>query len=145
MLFCYGTNKADPRQRRLLHHISKLTSQINFSFARHDVNFDLQRIAAHTGPGQSSDNTDLVCLSYLIFGIFHLSEKMFQILFCHPNRFFLICLEDFSCRLSADLPDLPLQIPDSRFPRIAGDHLPQGIIRNIQLPHGKSVFFKLFL
>ena len=87
------TDKGQSGLCRLLHHIAKLTGQGNTTFSRHHIYFNLKGIAAHTGPGKASHQTNLRFLFYRIRTIFTLSQIGRQFLFRNLNRksSFYIC------------------------------------------------------
>ena len=98
---------------RLLHHVSHLAGHFKLAFSRHHIDLDLQCVSPCAGPGQTSDNSYLVLLIGVLKGNLFFSQIFFQIRFCGPNTRFFI-LQIFSCRFSADIPNPPLQVSNSR-------------------------------
>ena len=132
ILLCHGTNKADARLRRLLHHIAELAGQQKLSFSRHHIDLDLQRIAADCRPGKTAHNTNLRFFVGRLELIPLFSEELFQVFFRHNNLFYLF-LENLSRALSADSADLALQGADTGLSGVAADHFHQRLILDHKL------------
>ena len=124
---CCRTQIADARLRRFFHDIPQLSGQKEFSLSGHDVYFNLQRITADAGPGQSTDNTNLRLRIGRIDMIFRFAQIVFQRFFCDTDNcllYLLLFLLLKSC-LPADSTDLPLQRPDPGFFGVCADDLLQ--------------------
>ena len=61
-----GTNKADARLRRLLHHIAEVSGQDELAAAVHDIALDLESLTADGSPGKAGHKTDRIGLRQLI-------------------------------------------------------------------------------
>ena len=55
-----GTDEADCRTGRFLHHTSHLSCKFNFSLSGHHIDLNLEGISPHTGPGKTSDDSYLI-------------------------------------------------------------------------------------
>ncbi len=95
ILLCHGTNKADARLRRLLHHIAELAGQQKLSFSGITLTSISERIAADCRPGKTAHNTNLRFFVGRLELIPLFSEELSQIFFRHNNLFYLF-LEDLA-------------------------------------------------
>ena len=127
---CNRTHIGQCNLRRLLHDIAHLTRHLQHAFARHDIDLDLQCIAADARPRQTAHDTDLCLISGCIEEDFLASQIMIQIPLCHADRRFLL-LQHLSGCLAADIANPALQIPDSGFPGVAVNHFLQRRTRDI--------------
>ena len=127
---------------RFLHDVAHLAGHLKLPVSRHDIDFDLQRIAADAGPRQSPDDAHLVLLVGVLKGNLLFPQIFLQAGFRHPNRRTLF-LQKLSGRLPADLPDPPLQVPDAGLPGIVVDDLFQRLVADGQLLACQAVPFQL--
>ena len=125
-----GAHVSQCSHGRFLHDIAHLTRHLQHAFARHDIDLDLQCIAADARPRQTAHDTDLCLISGCIEEDFLASQIMIQIPLCHADRRFLL-LQHLSGCLAADIANPALQIPDSSFPGVAVNHFLQRRTRDI--------------
>ena len=85
-----GTNIAHGDNGRFLHYVTHLTGEINVSFSRHHVDFNLQRFSAHTGPCKSPDYAHLRLFCSLVKAVLFLSQIFFKIGSCDTDLFTII-------------------------------------------------------
>ena len=127
---------------RLFHHVSQLTCQFKFAFARHHINFDLQGITPHTGPCQATHDTDLVLFIDPVHMKPFFAEILFQLFFIYKHGFTGSFVNLSSC-FSADFAYFTLQVTHTCFSGISADDLMHRLIGNCQLFRLQSIFSNL--
>ncbi len=140
--FSYGADIADPGPCRFFHHIAKLTGQKNLSFSRHDIHFNLKRIASHTGPCQTADNSHLIHFVCHLVNIQLISKILVYITLRNMYGSLLLLKDLFGC-LSADIRKLSFELPHACLFCIAPCNLPDRLFTHMKLFLFQSVPFHL--
>ena len=78
-LLCIGTDVTQCRMSGLLHHISQVSRQFQFTGTIHHINFHFQRFAANTRPGKAGNQTHLVCAGQPVRQIFPNPQEGLQV------------------------------------------------------------------
>ena len=123
-------------------HVSQLTCQFKFAFARHHINFDLQRITTYAGPCQPTHDTDLILFIDPVHMKPFFAEILFQLVFIHIHRLTGSFVNLSGC-FSADFAYFTLQVTHTCFSCIPADDLMHRLIGNCQLFRLQSIFFNL--
>ena len=122
-----------------LHHVAQLAGQNELALARQQTAFNMQDLPAVRRPGQSQSHARRKGLFALLIHESGLSQQPGQGLAGHPERPAL-SFRHLARVLAADGADLPLQIAQTRLPRVTADDLGQDNIRDDQ---GVASFFLL--
>ena len=128
---------------RLLHDVAQVAGELQLSGALHHIDFHFQGLAAYAGPGQARDQAHLVAARQTVRQEFADAQEVLQIAAGDGDFLWLLLGKQLHICLPANGPDFPLQVPNTGFPGIAADDLPNGVIRNAQLGLFQSVLFQL--
>ena len=138
------TDVADARHGGFLHHVSQLAGEEKLSFSGHDVDLDLQGIAAHAGPGQAPDDSDVIGVVQAVDRVALLAEIILKAGLGDFDAS-LAFLQKLPRRFPADLADLPLQASHTGFPGVGGNQFLHSLVRDGKIIAGEAVFLDLFL
>ena len=144
ILLTDGTNIADSRLCRFLHHIAELSGQLKLAFSRHHIDFDFKGITADARPSKPAHDSNLIVIVLSIKAVSFFSKVLSQILLCDFYRLFLLTV-NLTRRFSGNFAELALQAADPRFSRITGNNPRQRLVAYRKLVFFQSVAKNLLL
>src|SRR6185437_15033956 len=138
-----GAHIGARRVYRFLHHIAELAGRLHAAFAGQHDRFDLQGLAAHFGPGQAGDHTDLIFAFHLAVAEFPHAGIGSEVFRTDFDRLRLI-RDDFLHGLARQVCDLAFEIANARFTGVIADEVAQTRIGDLPFAFAKAMRLDLF-
>ncbi|EAQ13717.1 hypothetical protein RB2654_03349 [Maritimibacter alkaliphilus HTCC2654] len=129
---------------RFLHHVAQFPGRLHPALARQAQGFDLEKIAAHAGPGQPGHNADLVFLLGQTVAVFAHAQIVFQRL-PRDLHLLLVFAHDLGHGLACQFRDVAFEVPHPRLAGVIADDVGQGAVGHLELALAKPVVLDLLV
>ena len=142
-LLSIGADIAHSSVDGFLHYIAQVASKLQFSGAIHHIDLNFQSFPANSSPGKSCNQPHLICTRKPIWQILTNAQKTFQISTGNRDALGSIRRQQLHIGFPTNLPKTALQVPNTGLPGVAGNNLPDRILRNPKLDFFQTVFLQL--